>query len=65
MSSENVEVVRAAFDAYLRGEIDAVLRLCDENIVITQPPDVPGLSPQQHGHAGVVEAFAMWPEQMG
>jgi ketosteroid isomerase-like protein len=63
MSQENVEVVRAAFDAYLRGDIDAVLRLCDENIVITQPPEVPGLSPQQHGHAGVLEALAMWPEQ--
>jgi ketosteroid isomerase-like protein len=49
MSQENVEIVRAAFDAYLRGETDAVLRLCDENIVITQAPEVPGVSPQQHG----------------
>jgi ketosteroid isomerase-like protein len=63
MSRENVEIVRAAFDAYLRGEIDAVLRLCDEDIVVTQPPEVPGVSPQQHGHAGVLEAFAIWPEQ--
>ena len=63
MSQENVEIVRAAFDAYLRGETDAVLRLCDEDIVITQPPDVPGLSPQQRGHAGLLEAFAVWPEQ--
>ena len=63
MSQENVEVVRAAFDAYLRGEIDVVLRLCDENIVVTQAPEVPGVSAQQHGHAGVLEAFAIWPEQ--
>jgi ketosteroid isomerase-like protein len=63
MSQENVEVVRAAFDAYIRGEIDEVLRLCDENIVITQAPEVPGVSPQQYGHAGVLEAFAIWPEQ--
>jgi ketosteroid isomerase-like protein len=63
MSQENIEIVRAAFEAYLRGEIDAVLRLCDENIVITQAPEVPGVSSQQHGHAGVLEAFAMWPEQ--
>ena len=63
MSQENVEIVRAAFDAYLRGEIDEVLRLCDENIVVTQAPEVPGVSPQQRGHAGVLEAFAIWPEQ--
>jgi ketosteroid isomerase-like protein len=59
----NVEIVRAAFDAYLRGDIDAVLRLCDENIDITQAPEVPGVAPRQHGHAGVLEAFAIWPEQ--
>jgi ketosteroid isomerase-like protein len=63
MSQENVEIVLAAFDAYFRGETDAVLRLCDENIVITQPAEVPGLSPQQRGHAGVLEAFGMWPEE--
>ena len=63
MSQENIEIVRAAFEAYLRGEIDAVLRLCDKSIVITQAPEVPGVSSQQHGHAGVLEAFAMWPEQ--
>jgi ketosteroid isomerase-like protein len=63
MSQENVEVVRAAFDAYLRGDIDALLGRCDENIIITQAPEVPGISPQQHGHAGVLEAFAIWPEQ--
>jgi ketosteroid isomerase-like protein len=37
--------------------------LCDENIVITQPPDLPGASRQQHGHSGVLEAFTIWPEQ--
>jgi ketosteroid isomerase-like protein len=63
MSQENVEVVRAAFDAYVRGDIDAVLGLCDENIVITQPAEVPGVSPEQRGHAGVLEAFSIWPEQ--
>jgi uncharacterized protein len=63
MSQENVEVVRAGFDAFRRGDIDALLRLCDENIVITQAPEVPGVSPQQYGHAGLLEAFAIWPEQ--
>ena len=63
MSEENVEIVEKAFDAFTRDDIDGVLRLCDENIVITQPPELPGASRQQHGLRGVLEAFAIWPEQ--
>ena len=63
MSRENMEVVQSAFDAFTRGDIDEVLRLCDEDIVITQAPEVPGVAPQQRGHDGVLEAFAIWPEQ--
>ncbi|MDQ6915004.1 MAG: nuclear transport factor 2 family protein [Actinomycetota bacterium] len=63
MSQENVEVVQAAFRAYERGDMEGVLRLCDENIEITQPAELPGVSRRQHGHAGVLEAFAIWPEQ--
>jgi uncharacterized protein len=63
MSERNVEVVRRAFEAYTAGDIDAVLRLCADDIVITQAPEVPGVPPQQHGHDGVLEAFGLWPEQ--
>jgi ketosteroid isomerase-like protein len=63
MSQENVEIVRDAFDAFSRDDIEGVLRLCHENIVITQPPELPGATPQQHGHSGVLEAFEIWPEQ--
>jgi ketosteroid isomerase-like protein len=63
MSQENVTVVRDAFDAFSRGDIGGVLRLCDEDIVITQPQELPGVSQQQRGHDGVVEAFSIWPEQ--
>jgi uncharacterized protein len=63
MSEENVEIVRNAFAAFNRGDIKGVLRLCDEDIVITQPPELPGVSREQHGHRGVLEAFAIWPEQ--
>jgi ketosteroid isomerase-like protein len=63
MAQENVEIVRTAFAAFDRGDIDAVLRLCDEDIVITQPPELPDASPEQRGHRGVLEAFAIWPEQ--
>ena len=58
-----MEIVRNAFAAYERGDMDAMLRLADEDIVITQVSDVPGIPAQQHGHRGVLEAFAVWPEQ--
>jgi ketosteroid isomerase-like protein len=63
MSQENEEIVRNAFDAFSRDDIEGVLRLCHENIVITQPPELPGASPEQRGHGGVLEAFEIWPEQ--
>jgi uncharacterized protein len=63
MSEENVALVRRAFDAYVAGDIDEVLRVCAEDIVVTQAPEVPGVPPQQRGHAGVLEAFGLWPEQ--
>jgi ketosteroid isomerase-like protein len=63
MSQENVEIVRDAFDAFSRDDMEGVLQLCDETIVITQPPELPDASPQQHGHSGVLEAFEIWPRQ--
>ena len=63
MSEENVEIVRNAFAAFDRGDTEHILRLCDEDIVITQPPELPDASSEQHGHRGVLEAFAIWPEQ--
>jgi ketosteroid isomerase-like protein len=63
MSQENVEVVQAAFAAFDRGDTEAVLELCAEDIVITQPQELPGASRHQYGHSGVLEAFSIWPEQ--
>jgi ketosteroid isomerase-like protein len=63
MSQENVDVVLSAFAAFIRGDTDAVLQLAAEDIVITQPPELPGASRHQYGHSGVLEAFAIWPEQ--
>ena len=62
MSQENVEVVRAAFRAFESGDMDGVLRLCDENIEIIQDAKLLGAPSHQHGHAGVHEAFALWPD---
>jgi ketosteroid isomerase-like protein len=63
MSQENVQLIRRAFDAFSRGDTEGVLAVCAEDIVITQAPEVPLGAPQQSGHAGVLEAFALWPEQ--
>ena len=63
MSQENVEIVRNAFDAFARGDPEGLLRLADEEVVITQPVELPGATRQQRGHSGVMEAFAIWPEQ--
>jgi ketosteroid isomerase-like protein len=57
-----VGIVRAAFRAFEEGDIEAVLRLCDENIEIIQASELLGVSPSQHGHQGVLEAFAIWPD---
>jgi ketosteroid isomerase-like protein len=65
MSQENVEIVEAAFAAFEQGDMQGILRLCDENIVITQSAELPGVSRHQYGHAGVLEAFAIWPRAVG
>jgi ketosteroid isomerase-like protein len=62
MSQKNVEIVRAVFDAYFRDDMESVLRLADPDIVVMQRPELPD-SMTRHGHAGVVEAIAAWPEQ--
>lgn len=63
MSPENVEIVRAGFDAFSRGDLESVLRLCDEDILVVQPSEMPGAAPLLRGHAGVLEAIAAWPEE--
>jgi ketosteroid isomerase-like protein len=62
MSQENVNLVQAAFAAFDRGDTEAVLDFCAEDIVITQPQELPGADRHQFGHAGVLEAFSIWPE---
>lgn len=63
MSRQDVELVQAAFRAYAQDDMEGVLRLCDEQIEITQPAELPGVPRHQRGHAGVREAFAIWPDQ--
>jgi ketosteroid isomerase-like protein len=63
MSEANVRIVQAAFAAFERGDMDALLALCDEDIAIAQPPDLPGIPGEQRGHSGVLEALAIWPQE--
>jgi hypothetical protein len=52
MSEENVEIVQAAFGAFDKGDMEGVLSLCDENVEITQAPELLDVSRHQHGHSG-------------
>jgi uncharacterized protein len=63
MSQANVEIIQMAIDAFERGNNEGVLRLCDENIEITQAAGFLGVPQKMRGHAGVLEAFDAWPEQ--
>ena len=63
MSQENVALVLAAFRFFEAGDVDGVLSLADEDVVVTQSTELPGVSPRQYGHQGVLEAFGFWPEQ--
>jgi hypothetical protein len=48
--------------AFKEDRIEDAFPLCSEEIVITQPPDIPD-SATYRGHAGLVEAFRDWPSQ--
>ncbi len=64
MSEEqNVELLRTAFRAFESGDIEGVLGLCHEDIEITQPVELSDAAPRRRGHEGVLEAFAICPEQ--
>ncbi len=59
MSKDNLQVVRAAFDAYARGDFSAVLGLVDPGVTVTQLPDQP--DPQTlRGHEGLLRGMAEW-----
>jgi uncharacterized protein len=57
MSQENVEAVRAMFDAFSRGDTPAVLKLVDPSVVFTPIPDTPDVQ-TFHGHEGLEQGMA-------
>jgi uncharacterized protein len=63
MSQENVELVRGAWDAWRRRDMDAIFAFYDPEIVWDQTRSgVSGLSTTYHGHDGVKEFFRKWLE---
>lgn len=58
-----MDFVLQAFDAFTRGDIEAVLQMCDDDVTVTQAQELPGVPSQRHGREGVLEAFAYWPQQ--
>jgi ketosteroid isomerase-like protein len=59
VSKENLKVVQAAFDAYFRGDVPAMLELVDPSVIVTQLPDQPD-SRTFHGHEGLLQGMAEW-----
>jgi hypothetical protein len=62
MSEENLELVRAGYAAWERGDIESIVEGADPEIEIVQPPEVPDAK-SYRGKEGVIEAFADWPKQ--
>jgi ketosteroid isomerase-like protein len=52
MSGENVEVVRGGFEGFNRGDVEAVVEMCDPAIEWFPPAELPDVS-AYHGHRGV------------
>ena len=65
MSEQNVAVVRAAYDAWNRGDLESVLDSLHPDVEWEENPDVyPGLDPVYRGHTGFLkrqrDAFDAW-----
>jgi ketosteroid isomerase-like protein len=58
MSKENVEVVRAVIDGWLRAD-PSTLDLLAEDVVYVAPPTMPG-GRTYHGHEGVLQWVVDW-----
>jgi ketosteroid isomerase-like protein len=52
MSQENVEAVRAGFDGFNRGDVEAVVEMCDPAVEWFPPAELPGVNAYR-GHQGV------------
>ena len=63
MSQENVELLRAAWEAWERGDMEAIFAFYDPEIVWDQTHYGPGgVSGIYHGHDGIRRFFREWLE---
>jgi uncharacterized protein len=61
MSQENVEIVRRGYEAFQRGDIQAVLSLMDSEIEARVDPSLPDWEPY-YGHEGFMSFLQAWLE---
>ncbi len=61
MSQENVQVVRAVLDGWLRSD-PAAMALISEDVVYVAPPQMLG-GGTYHGHDGVLQWFVDWRQE--
>ncbi|MFL5887383.1 MAG: nuclear transport factor 2 family protein [Thermoleophilaceae bacterium] len=60
MSQANVELLRQANAAFNRGDIDAFLGLCTDDLVVEDLNNAPDLPPVVHGKKQARRVFAAW-----
>ena len=66
MSSEDVEALRRGYEAFNRGDYEAVLALMHPDVAVHDRPEVPdprdyqGLEGAREAFAGVIEMFAQY-----
>ena len=61
MSEENVEIVRRAYEAFMRGDRTVMAAALDPNIVTHRAPPQPDAG-TWHGPAGIEHAYESWVE---
>ncbi len=59
MSRESVQVVRAAYEAYLRGDVAGMLERVAPDVVVHQPPDQVDARTSV-GHEGLLAIMGEW-----
>jgi len=61
MSQENVEIVRATFEAWNAGDMDALREVCDPDVIMRVPEGWPEPGPFV-GREAVIRLFEQWRE---
>ena len=64
MSQENIETLRAVYPAIATGDLSMLLEVCDPNIEVTEPPEIPDSSTYD-GHDGIRAVFGKLPRAIG